>query len=417
MNLPAAARAKREAAMRRQTQLHERAMQGDQGAQAAMMRQQQFAGLNRPTTRQFRDRREDFLTSQELELAMEARVKSGKSFRNIFFLGIGLLMLLLAFFKYDEEMNLEVPQLESGRGFGEVEDPVDAPEGAAAGETPVRRTGSAYATTKEEIDAHLKTLGVTGNFIPTEQERIASAEPKATEEDDEEESSERARLLRQDPDLARRLEMQRVKREVRKRMEEHNEEFGQLVACGRSCEAKHQQVTAAFEAIDSVIPRELFKTLLDEKDTRKARKASPEELRAALERKQAEAAKIEDEEIRTLVLSEAKAAYDILISPESRTYYLMYGTKPREALKRTSARHGGWGQEFLLGTYKVRMIFAIIEYFATESGWPETIVLSIVVGLLLARVPSIVSQTMKMVDVLEQQEQLDEMTEQRDAGN
>ena len=64
--------------MRRQQQLHERALQGDQGAQAAMMRQQQFAGLNRAAPRQFRDRREDFLTSQELELAMEAHVKSGK---------------------------------------------------------------------------------------------------------------------------------------------------------------------------------------------------------------------------------------------------------------------------------------------------------------------------------------------------
>lgn len=354
-----------------------------------------------------RNRNDDFLTAQEVEMAMEQRKASGSEFRTFFLMFIVAVIAVLTYAKYDVEMALEVPQVETGVGFGEIveenlED--EAEEGGSSAEYPDDYVPSdAEIKEQEDLEEHFKVLGVEGRFH--NEAHYAAAAKKKNSADEAERSGPKV-----DPDLERRREMWRVKQEVKKARDDHNQAYGTLVACGKACQENHMQVEAAYNALDSILPREVYKTFYGTDSTKKKRWSSPEELKATYEQNKAKIEEEVDESDKDMALAELKDAYDILRSPEARQYYHLYGRKPVESMKRTSARHGGWGQELMLGTYKYRLIFAILDHFS--NSWGETIVIGGLICLLLARLPAIISQTMKMQAVLEAQEELDDMTNQ-----
>lgn len=325
---------------------------------------------------------------------------------------IVLVIAVLSYAKYDVEMGLEVPQVETGVGFGEVQEEDLAEETSAS-----NGDSSSYpddyvdhaSQEMEELEEHFKVLGVEGRFN-SEAYHAAAAKRKSAA-DEAEKSGEKNKKV--DPDLERRREIWRTKQEIKKARDEHNQAYGTLVACGKACQENHMQIEAAYQALDSVLPREVYKTFYGVDNTKKKRWTSPEELKATYEENKAKIEEEVDESDKQMALAELKDAYDILRSPEARQYYHLYGRKPVESMKRTSSRHGGWGQELMLGTYKYRLIFAVLDYFS--NTWAETIVIGGIICLLLARLPSIISQTMKMQAVLEAQEQLDDMTNQEGA--
>ena len=150
------------------------------------------------------------------------------------------------------------------------------------------------------------------------------------------------------------------------------------------------RVEVAYTTLASQVDRELYNVLLDGKDPKAQRRTTPEELRAAYEQKKKEIQETEaNEEDRNMALEEVKDAYDILSNPEARAYYHLYGMKPPERMKYVSQRHGGWGQEMQLGTYKYRIILAWLDYL----GYGESIVLGAVVVFILMRIPQALKQT------------------------
>lgn len=402
--IPLASKLKRDQAAR----LQQSAMRQGVGMPPPMMVQNsRIVSTNRPAGRRNRD--DDFLTAQEVEMAMEQRKASGSQFRSFFLMFVVLVIAVLSYAKYDVEMGLEVPQVETGVGFGEVKEEDisdDGPSSSADSSSYPDDYVDHAGQEMEDLEEHFKVLGVEGRFH-SEAYHAAAAKRKdaATVA---EESGEKVKKI--DLDLERRREIWRVKQEVKKARDDHNQAYGTLVACGKACQENHMQVEAAYQALDSVLPREVYKTFYGVENTKKKRWTSPEELKATYEENKAKIEEEVDDTDKQMALAELKDAYDILRSPEARQFYHLYGRKPVESMKRTSSRHGGWGQELMLGTYKYRLIFSILDYFS--NTWAETIVITSIICLLLARLPSIISQTMKMQAVLEAQEQLDDMTNQ-----
>lgn len=400
--IPLASKLKRDQAAR----LQQSAMRQGVGMPPPPMMAQgsRIAATNRPAGRRNRD--EDFLTAEEVAEAMEQRKASGSQFRSFFLMFIVLVVAVLTYAKYDVEMGLEVPQVETGVGFGEVKEETDDYEPSSGEASYPDDYEDPASKDLEELEEHFKVLGVEGRFN-TEAHHAAAAKRQDAASAAEQSGST---SKKSDPDLERRREMWRVKQEVKKARDDHNQAYGTLVACGKACQENHMQVEAAYQALDSVLPREVYKTFYGTENTKKKRWTSPTELKAAFEENKARIEEEVDESDKDMALAELKDAYDILRSPEARQYYHLYGRKPVESMKRTSSRHGGWGQELMLGTYKYRLIFSILDYFS--NTWAETFVIGGIICLLLARLPSIISQTMKMQAVLEAQEELDDMTNQ-----
>ncbi|CUG02225.1 Hypothetical protein, putative, partial [Bodo saltans] len=148
-----------------------------------------------------------------------------------------------------------------------------------------------------------------------------------------------------------------------------------------------------------------YGVLLDSKNTKEKRGASQAELREFYEAKKAEiVAGDENEEDRNMALEELRDAYEILANPEAKAYYHLYGRKPPAIMKHASARHGGWGQEVQLGSFKYRLIFSWLDYF--DSSWGEIVVLGAIAVFILMRLPQALQQTQRLVEELEWEDRI-----------
>nr|CCC94479.1 conserved hypothetical protein [Trypanosoma congolense IL3000] len=330
-----------------------------------------FANTNRYSRR---DPNRGIITQSEWDAMVDEQENSGFMFRVIFSLAILLGVCFLVLAKYDVEFNLEPPQLESGKGFGEANP---------------THTG---AVTPDEAEGYYEILGIKG--------RIRT---QATVNEAKREGGE-------DPDKERRRENYRIRQEIRKAYKEHKEARGQLVHCGRTCEAKNQQVELAYNRLASQVDRELYGVLLDTTDTKKARSMDASELKKAYEAKKKKVEETEkNEEDRAMALEELRSAYDILINPDARNYYLLYGLKPPEHMGHVSTRNGGWGQEMMLGTFKYRVIITWLDYLQNYIGlWGETIVLLSAVGFVLSRLPLALKQSESIMEDLEWEDAIEE---------
>lgn len=389
---PKAAQVRQQQSLNRRTKLEESAarVQQDLYARQALMRnmaggQQGAAMYGRPMRN--RDPNRGVITQAEWDELVERHEDSGKCFRYFFGVLILLCLLLLAFSKYDEEYNIEVPQVESGKGFGELLNPgrfdtAAAPEAAA---------------TKEELESYYHTLGVEGRLNLSRGDDAASAAAAAESADE-------------DPDKARRRENYLVRQQIKQAFMTHQEKHGQLVHCGRTCEAENKQVELAYNKLVSQVDRELFKVLLDANDTKSARSTTPAQLRKKFEEKRQRILETEKDEVdRSMALEELKDAYDIIENPDARKYYLLYGAKPPEQMRHVSARHGGWGQEMALGTFKFRIIIMWLEFLHNYIGvWGETVVLGSVVLFVLSRLPQALADSQRLLDEFDLQDKHEE---------
>ncbi|KAH8611426.1 hypothetical protein ERJ75_000949800 [Trypanosoma vivax] len=249
------------AAQIRQQQAHERRARLEESA-ARAAREDMFArhnamnGVQRQTSRfantnrySRRDPNRGVITQAEWDDLVEKYEDSGFKFRVIFFVFAILSVALLAFAKYDIEYNLEPPQIESGKGFSGV-----APSSASMN--------------ADEMEKYYETLGVKGRM----------RQPSRSDSDTGSTSEE----------LERRRENFRVRKEIRRAYEQHKESRGQLVSCGRSCEAKNQQVELAYNRLASQVDRELYGVLLDTSDTKSKRSTDAAKLKEAYEAKKKE---------------------------------------------------------------------------------------------------------------------------------
>ncbi|EPY43761.1 hypothetical protein AGDE_00160 [Angomonas deanei] len=304
---------------------------------------------------------------------------SGKSFRYVLGLIVLLMVGLLLFSKYDEEYNVEVPQVETGKGFGEILR-IDT------------HTKSADPNA-EDLEKYYAALGIEDR-IKNASFFNSTATGEATTEED--------------PDKARRRENYRVRKEIERAYREHQEQQGQLVACGTSCQAENKQVELAYQKLASQVDRELFGVLLDAKDTKSVRSTSQDQLKKKFEEKKKIILETEkNEEDRQMALEELKDAYEILQDPDARKYYLLYGAKPPEAMRYVSARDGGWGQDMALGTSKYKFVIMWLDYLQSKIGvWGETIVLLSVVAVLLSRLPQVLKQTDRIIEELDWQDKI-----------
>ncbi|CCW71507.1 unnamed protein product [Phytomonas sp. Hart1] len=334
------------------------------------IQQQRFAYPS--SIAQRRDPNRGIITQNEWNELVDQHENSGRGFRFIFLIFVIASVILLVLSKYDAEFNVEVPQLESGRGFGEVLNPLN--------------------TDDSEPD-YYQTLGVKGRLWSN--------------------SELNSDVVDSDADKQRRRENYRTRQEIKKSYQIHNDKQGQLVYCGRSCQAKNKQVQIAYNKLSSQVDRELFGVLLDAKDTKSARTVSPETLKKKYEEKREFIEKTEtDEEDRAMALEELKDAYEIIQDPDARKYYLIYGAKPPEHMRHVSARHGGWGQEMALGTFKYRIIIMWLDFLNQYIGiWGETTVLLVLLIFLLGRIPQVLKQTHHILDDMEWHEPLGEMSD------
>ncbi|CAJ1022403.1 hypothetical protein Q4I32_002941 [Leishmania shawi] len=327
-----------------------------------------------------RDPNRGVITQAEWNELVERHEDSGRCFRYLFGILVIVAILLLTFSKYDEEYNIEVPQVESGKGFGEILNPDRAVDG-------------------RELEGYYHTLGVEGRLNLTP--RTASP---ATDTPEENGSSAK---IANDPDKMRRRENYQVRQQIKKTFHDHQEKYGQLVHCGRTCEAENKQVEFAYNKLTSQVDRELFGLLLDAKDTKSVRSTTPAQLKMKYEEKRKQILETEeDEEDRNMALEELKDAYEIIENPDARKYYLLYGAKPPEQMRHVSSRHGGWGQEMALGTYKYRIIIMWLEFLHQYIGlWGETAVLGCVVLFMLSRLPQALKDSQRILDELDLQDE------------
>lgn len=303
-----------------------------------------------------RTRGQHVITQAEWDEMVEHHEDSGKTFRYAFLVVVLLVCLLLLGGKYDSEYGLDLPQV--GGKSRELKGPM---------------------SDAELLAKHFDILGVDQHFTSRQQEE------------------------REEEDRERRLENYRVKQQVKSAYERHLESQNQLVYCGRSCTQKNDAVQLAYDKLMSQVDRELFGFLLDADDVKAALGTSKADIKKRYEEK---VAAVEgsnfSEEVRHMELEELRDAYEIIQDADSRKYYLLYGEKPPEVMKHTSARHGGWGQEMALGTYKYKIIIMWLDYVHQYIGlWGETVVLlALIVGLCL-KMPEALEQSMRIVDEMD----------------
>ncbi|EPY21395.1 hypothetical protein STCU_00213 [Strigomonas culicis] len=391
---PLAAQMRQQQSQSRRSKIEESAAKaqqalGNTNMTSAQARQLQYAMASRAVKR---DPTKGLITQAEWDEIVGSHEDSGKGFR--YFLGFAVLASLLLLFigKYDEEYNVEVPQYESGKGFGELSGLANGEDGFSVG-----------SLSAEELKKFYDILGVDEEMKSSDN-TTGDAETNRTVSN---ETSPPAQRRSEDLDKERRRDNYRRRKAAERAYKHHQEEQGQLVACGRSCQSDHMQLELAYNSLVSQVDRELFKVLLDAKDTKSVRSTTPQLLRKKYEDKKKEILETEkDQEDRQMALEELKDAYDIIQDPDARKYYLLYGRKPPPSMRYIDARHGGWGQEMALGTYKARLILMWLDYLHTYLGlWGETVIILCFIGFFCSRLPNSLKQTMRVLDDMEWQEQ------------
>lgn len=334
---------------------------------------------------------------------VQSREESGRYFRIFFGFAVVAVGLLLVLAKYDLETNLEMPQIEYGTGFGEVKDTsADLDNNGQPAASAGGAAGSVSEVVGAEMERLYEVLGVKGRLKQPSRRPSSSSSSNSIPRDDvaEGDGEASAKIKKEDPDKERRRENYRVRQELKAAYQKHNDGVGQLVSCGRSCEAKNKQVELAYTALASQIDRPLESVLFDKPDQQKKRSWSAAELKETYARRKKEIEEQEAEgEDRQMAVEELKDAFDILSNHEATTYMRLVGRKPPEYMKHLSQRDGGWGEKLQTGQFKNRLIFAWLDYF--NSAWAEVAILGGVAVILLMRLPQAVKQTQQLVDELE----------------
>lgn len=321
-----------------------------------------------------RDRTDRVITQSEWEELVEEHEDSGKGFRRFFLIGLLLVVALLLLSKYDVEYNMKVPEIRNGRGPRRERASEDNDKFTESGNKKEERS-----TSVKELEKYFQTLGVNSSFSSLE-----SVEGEKEEKQ-------------------KRLENFRVKKQLREAYNKHLTEQSALVHCGRSCKEQQNSFENAYGKLATHVDRELFGVLLDDEKTENVRSISASKLKEKYDEKKKIIESVEsDEEVREMALEEIREAYEILRNPETRKYYLLYGEKPPESMWHVSARHGGWGQEIALGTFKYKMIWMWLDYFHSYFGLlGETIVLLLFLLTILLKAPQALQQSLQIVEQLE----------------
>jgi hypothetical protein len=395
--------------------------------------QQRFAaGQSRQAPMNFRPQRRDrnagVITDDEWREGVEEHVDSGKSFRRWLFIILGLCVLFLAWTKYEMEESIALPPELIALAERDAE---------VRGE-PVRDPTSGKTVhvidnleNPEQMEEYYKLLNVEKAVELTHEEMVQKAEEalarrraEATDQATKEkfEGQDALRREMKEQDRLRRLDERRRMQKLRESYEKRQEQYGQLVHCGRSCEAEQQQVQLAYNTLSGKVQRELIGVLLDENIAETGRRSvDPATLKENYEKKK-EAIENDatlDDEVKSMELAEIRDAFEILSHPEGRRYYQMTGRKPPEHMKHTSQTHGGWGQELLLRTHKNRLILAWLDYFGTS--WADYGVLLVIgcVGFVLPvamQFPRILEMAKEIEERQIQMEELEKKANEADAA-
>ena len=168
----------------------------------------------------------------------------------------------------------------------------------------------------------------------------------------------------------RRRERYRLRKAARQSYEGHLKHHHALLHCGRDCEGRHKQIELAFQNINQKFDRNLYDVLGISKkeaiDLHKLKKRYEDLTNHVSE---------ENDEDRAIELEELRDAFDVLSDANSRNFYNLYGLRPPDEMKHTSARFGGWGQEYSNArSVHMRIAMEILKY--VDSYWLDLGVLA-----------------------------------------
>eukprot|EP01013_Petalomonas_cantuscygni_P021080 TRINITY_DN4005_c0_g1_i1.p1 TRINITY_DN4005_c0_g1~~TRINITY_DN4005_c0_g1_i1.p1 ORF type:complete len:351 (+),score=67.72 TRINITY_DN4005_c0_g1_i1:204-1256(+) len=125
------------------------------------------------------------------------------------------------------------------------------------------------------------------------------------------------------------------------------------------CRKQSKALTMHFDQVSAHVEKDFYKVLHVDPAA-----ADPQTIRRAYDEAKS------NPDIGRKDLALIKEARDLLLNPETRLYYNLYGNRPPTSMKGSSARHGGWGTEWMLGTYRFKLVEAWLRYF--EHRWWAT---------------------------------------------
>jgi len=192
--------------------------------------------------------------------------------------------------------------------------------------------------------------------VPEEKKKRAATEFRTAADELYEElqlKGGRAKTNPDDPDLPNAPPVDDVSaEELKQRYEEQRENLEKCVGGDKAeCQKKSRSLTLKFNQVSSLVEHDYYDLL------KVSAGASPSSIKRAYEEAKS------NPNLDSKALTQLKEAHDMLMHPETRAYYNLYLMKPPERMRHVSARHGGWGMEWGLGTHKFRLFEAWLAYF------------------------------------------------------
>lgn len=305
-------------------------------------------------------RRANIISNEEWDGMVEEMDPSGSKFRLFFMSFIGFIILLLVGLKYFRDFGLGVSEELLEKTYEDRAIRFD-PE-----------LEKHYKALKLDSEyRQLLAIGTGNDINETMDNDEGSDSDTSYKHYSDDETSTVARLR-----LEQRIAKHRLRKKLEENFDKHQTEQGQLVSCGKSCKNERDNVNIAYNTLVSQVDRELYSLLFDDTITKTEdgeliqKRTQPTTSHVKQKYKEKLLAIYEtekDPELKEMALAELKDAYDILISDRARTYYHLYGSKPPEQMKRTDPRHGGWGHELALRTFRNRMVFDVLDGMESDK--------------------------------------------------
>eukprot|EP01062_Namystynia_karyoxenos_P061839 TRINITY_DN544_c0_g2_i1.p1 TRINITY_DN544_c0_g2~~TRINITY_DN544_c0_g2_i1.p1 ORF type:complete len:328 (+),score=103.36 TRINITY_DN544_c0_g2_i1:66-1049(+) len=132
--------------------------------------------------------------------------------------------------------------------------------------------------------------------------------------------------------------------------------------CDAECRESSSAVQLSYNQISSVVDEDYYKLLGVSKHVGK----SEIKQRYADLKQRIEAA---DDSAEGMDLQEVREAYGVLMNPEARMYYNLYGLRPPAYMKLNSqiARDPGWGPDLETGAWKWKKLLAVLSYADSKA--------------------------------------------------
>ena len=362
-------------------------------------------------------RRAGVWTGEEVDGIEEGSTR-GRVFRIFFLLLITVLVVFLAFAKWNAEFHIPLSDrvkhltyTAQGVGSTTAGHPRQPPSPPSSDSQQVESTPQDQAM----LDSYLDQMGLRDpSSTPAPRTTAAS--------DDDTFSFETA----EDRIKRRRREDYEFKKTLKAAHEAKINEQAALTTCGKACQTQYLALQVQYDRLNQRVVNELISVVASsEEEAEKIRQSQNSGNGAATSffdpirmkaKTDAKIQKLRDEaEVDgggaadldlQLAVEEIQEGYAILSNEESRRYYLMTGDKPPILMSKKSARDSdSWGESVLHGEHHRKMIFGWLKYLDNSKVDTFTLAfvfLCIFLGPALAKLPQTIAMAQRMADEWEQ---------------